>query len=429
MTIQSSDQDAGALWHPWSHGATSSKLFIVEGSGYRLWDRQGREYIDAQSGALNAHLGHGDLRLAQAAQRQMTRLAHFDLSVGTHEPANRLARALGALMPGPHPRWTGFVNSGSEATELAIKVAHDYWSNVGAPRRRVVSLANGYHGTTTLAKALTGLPGNTSEIVPSFPIARVTLPSSPRELRHGSPEPLLAAFADNLRDGQAAAVIVEPFLNVGGGIVLPAGFLRGLRRLCDETRTLLIVDEVFCGLGRTGRMFGFEHEGVVPDIVTNSKGLAAGYMPIGAVTCSRAIRESFDLPGASGALRYGHTTGGHAVACAVALEALSIIDEQQLWANAAARGAQLLDGLTAAISVPEVVDIRGLGLTASLELAIESEATRVVELGLEEGLIVRRQGRHVMVMPPLIVDEAGITEIVSKLTAAVRRASGDRAKP
>ncbi|MCX4245225.1 aminotransferase family protein [Paraliomyxa miuraensis] len=401
-----------------------SRPFLVRGSGYRVWDQDGRMFIDAMSSALNANCGHGDPRIADAAHRQMQRIAHFDLGVGTHAPAQDLARALASVMPDPALRWTTFVNSGSEATEAAIRIVHDYWGNRGDPRRHVVSFAAGYHGSTVLAKSLTTIPRNATEVTLSFPISRIPMPAPPRALREGLPDALLDAFREAMEAQPTAAVVVEPLLNVGGGIVLPTGFLRGLRALCDETGALLVLDEVFCGLGRTGRMFGFDHEGVVPDIVTTSKGLAAGYVPIASVTCHQTVYESFTLPGGLGALHYGHTTGGHAVGCAAALEVLRIVRADELCGNAAARGAELLEGLGALVRHERVVDVRGLGLVVSVELASEDDAAEVLARALEQGVIPRQQGRHIMAVPPLVLDRAGVDELVTKLSAAVDQVLG-----
>jgi adenosylmethionine-8-amino-7-oxononanoate aminotransferase len=405
------------LWHPWNPPtAQRDRTVIDHGLGYTVTDARGRTYIDAMSGALNAHCGHANTELVAAAAEQLGRLAHVDLGVAAHQPAVALAERLGGLLPAGTGWHTVFVNSGSEATELAVKLAHDYWRNLGRPRTHIMSLADGYHGGTLLARSLTALPGNTADVPVGFPITRITLPTNAQRLRTGSPEPLLERFADAIRHEPAAAVIVEPLLNVGGGIVLPDGFLTGLRELCDATGTLLILDEVFCGLGHTGRMFGFEHAGVVPDIVTCSKGLGAGYIPIAAVTAASKIYDSY----VDDVLRYGHTTGGHAVACAVGLAVLDILAEQRLPENAAARGAELLTALRPLAALPGVRDVRGLGLVVTVEFADETTAERAATLALDAGVILRRQRRHLMAIPPLVIDERGTAELADRMLTAIR---------
>jgi len=418
------------LWYPWnSTSGQQNKPVFVSGSGYLIKDSRGREYIDAMSGALNANCGHGNQQIAEAALWQMRRIAHVDLSVAAHEPALELAASLAVRMPGGGElRHTCFVNSGSEATELAVKIAHDYWRNIGLPRRRIVSLADGYHGSTQLAKSFTLLPGNTTGIDIGFPVTRVPLPVAPRALRLGSPSGLLDLFRHALHAEPVAAVIVEPLLNVGGGVVLPVGFLKGLRDLCKETGTLLIADEIFCGFGRTGRMFGCDHDGIIPDVMTCSKGLSSGYMPIASVTARTTIYESYGSATGMGVLQYGHTTGGHAVACSAALQVLRIIDEQRLCANAEARGEQLLTALAPAAELPGIADVRGVGLVVTVEFATESSATRAAELAFESGVVVRRQGRHLMAVPPLIIDERGIAELACRMLGAIRRAISKQAQ-
>lgn len=411
------------LWHPWNtrSQATEKQRFAV-GSGYTIEDSQGRTYIDGMSGAMNATCGHGVDSFGEVAARQMRAMAHVDLGVATHAPAMALADKLAALMPvGSDLRHTSFVNSGSEATELAIRLAHDYWRNVRAPRHTIVSFERGYHGSTLLAKSLTGLAGNTADYAIGFPVEHIRLPTSPRELRLGAPDTLLGAFELALSGHDVAAVIVEPLLNVGGGIVLPDGFLRGLRTLCDSTETLLIFDEVFCGFGRTGARFGFQHDGATPDIVTYSKGLASGYMPIGGVTTTGAIFESY---GGDGVLKYSHTTGGHAVACAVALEVLEYVEKQGLAQNARDTGEQLLDALEPLGKLEKVQDVRGLGLVVTVEYDDEPAAARMEYAANDEGVMLRRQGCNVMAIPPLMIDAAGTKELSDRITAAAYANAG-----
>ncbi|SDT80600.1 aminotransferase class III-fold pyridoxal phosphate-dependent enzyme [Actinoplanes derwentensis] len=409
-----------ALWHPWNPAtAQEGKTVYDYGTGYHLTDAAGHTYIDAMSGALNANCGHGEPRLVAAATAQLSRLCHVDLGVAAHEPARRLAVALADLLPAGRSWHTVFVNSGSEATELAVKMAHDYWRNIGQPRSALVSFADGYHGSTLLAKSLTGLPGNTADLPIAVPVTRIALPTDARELRDASADELLRLFSDALLAEPVAAVIVEALLNVGGGVILPRGFLTGLRRLCDETGTLLILDEVFCGLGRTGRIFGFEHEGITPDIVTTSKGLGAGFVPIAATSADDRIFRSYDSATPPDVLRYGHTTGGHAVACAVALEVLAILKTDRLAENAAARGGELLVLLESLADLPGVHDVRGLGLVVTVEFTSETLAERAEKLAREAGVILRRQRQHLMAIPPLIIDESGVKTLAGLVAAAV----------
>lgn len=416
------ERDHRFVWHPWSpvRKDPGDGPIVLSGTGYRVRDASGRSYLDAMASAMNSSCGYAHPDLIAAAERQLARLPHFDLSVGTHLPVGAVAERLAALLPGELGR-TLFVNSGSEATEAAVRVAHGYWRNLGRPRNRIVTLAAGYHGTTLVAQHLSGLPTNATHAQAPFPVTRVEFPAEPRRLR--APEslaPLAAAFEQAVLDGEPpAAVFVEALVNVGGGVVLPAGFLRALRDLCDRSGALLVLDEVFCGFGRTGRMFGFDHDGITPDLVTMSKGLSGGYIPFAALSTTEAVYRTFADDPLIGGLRYGHTTGGHAVACAVALAVLDVIERRDLVTASAARGRQLLDGLLPLDEHPEVADVRGLGLVATVECHREEFAAVTVARARERGVLLRRQGRAVMAIPPLVIDEAGVNELVDAVGQAV----------
>ena len=287
---------------------------------------------------------------------------------------------------------TLFVNSGSEGIEASIVIASDYWSNIGLPRSRVVTFAKGYHGSTMIARSLSGLPRVGHAFNAPFPITHVDFPVPPSDLRRPESLPLLLAAFDEAFGAASdppMAVVVEPFINVGGGVVLPDGFLRGLRERCDATGTILILDEVFTGYARTGRMFACQHEGVEPDIIVSSKGLAGGYVPIAAVTVQSRIYESFANEPFIGGLRYGHTTSGHAVACAAALATLDVIEKENLAERAEALGARLHDRLAPLVGTGDVVDVRNLGLILAIELSSFDAATAVVHRVEEAGILVR----------------------------------------
>jgi adenosylmethionine-8-amino-7-oxononanoate aminotransferase len=233
---------------------------------------------------------------------------------------------------------------------------------------------------------------------------------------------LIAAFERAIGDDPAdlpMAVLVEPLINVGAGIVLPAGFLRELRRLCDERSTLLIVDEVFTGCGRTGRMFGFQHDDIEPDILIASKGLSGGYAPIATTTAQQRIYQTFDRDPFIGGLRYGHTTSGHAVACAAAIATLEVIERDGLVERSRTHGAKLLAQLEPLVGRGEVVDVRGLGLVLVIELATEEAASRMLARAQANGLLLRQQGAAVMAVPPLTVDDSVIDAIAEHITTVV----------
>ncbi|WP_435208447.1 aspartate aminotransferase family protein [Streptomyces sp. bgisy034] len=420
-------RDRRFVWHGWAplDRPDEEYFFLDRGDGWQVWDNTGKHYVDAVAAAMNSACGYGHPRLLAAAQDQLRRLPHFDLSVGGHEAAGLLAEQMAALLPGDLNR-THFTNSGSEAAEAAVRIAVNHWQHKGADRHRIISFASGYHGTTALAQSLSGLPAALDDVPSALPVTRVPLPMEPALLRRAEALPPLmaafrAAFAADGGPSKVAAVLVEPFLNVGGGILLPEGFLRELRELCDETGALLILDEVFTGFGRTGQMFGFQHDGVVPDIVMTSKALSSGYLPIGAVTVTDTVFESFRNDPVFGGLRYGHTTSGHATACAVALATLDVIASERLVDNAVERGRDLIAELSGLADLPGITDVRGLGLIGVVETAEPTQAQRLLTLARDEGLLLRCQGRALLAVPPLTIDAEGIQTLADRFCRAAER--------
>lgn len=417
-----------SLWRPWTPiTQQAGSLRIVEARGNRVRDAEGNWYLDGISGVLNASCGHGHPRLIEAATRQFQRLVHYDPMVSSHDPAETLAARLAELLPGELNE-TVLLNSGSEATEAALRIALQYWRNIGEHRDRVITFEAAYHGTTFLAQQLSGLPFTVSEWTPPFPIEHVALPAAPRELRtEEGADALIAAFARALEAGPpAAAVIVEPLLGLGGCVVLPAGFLARLRELCDRHGSLLILDEVFCGFGRTGRMFGFEHEGITPDLVTMSKGISGGYLPLAAVTVTSRIKETFVREPVAQGLRYGHTTGGHAVASAVANTVLDVMTDEKLVENAATQGAALLVGLRKLGASPLITDVRGLGLVVAIEADTPESAAAIAEASARAGVMTRHERGVIRIAPPLTLTDDDTAEAVEKIGGAVDVAEARR---
>jgi adenosylmethionine-8-amino-7-oxononanoate aminotransferase len=419
-------RDRRHVWHTWSPlSADRTALMLSHGSGHRVWDVDGREYIDAS--ALNSTCGYAHPAMQRAITEQLSRLHHFDLSLASNEPAGLLAERLASYLPETMSK-TLFVNSGSEGFEAAMLIAAAYWSHLGRPRSRVVGFARGYQGTTVACRSMSTLPRSRHPFQAPAPLTLVDLPVAPAELRRPESLPLLlAAFERALgedSDDPPMAVVVEPFLNVGGGVVLPSGFLRGLRELCDATGTLLILDEVFTAYGRAGRMFACQREDVAADILVSSKGLSGGYVPIAAVTVQQRIHDTFDRDPVIGGLRYGHTTSGHALACAAANATLDIIERDGLVDRAEHLGAVLLDRLAPLAAADEVTDVRGLGLILVVEMSSTAAATRVLARARERGLLLRQQGQAVMAVPPLVIDDKGAAAIVDRIERSLAADAG-----
>jgi len=409
------EQDRRYVWHPWSPISTDrSSLTISHGRDYLVWDIDGQEYIDGCS--LNTTCGYGHPDVVNAVIQQLYTLHGVDISISSHEPVGRLAERLASYMPGTLLK-TLFVNSGSEGIEAAMMIATSFWINFGETRNRVVAFARGYHGSTLLSRSLTALPRVGHPFQKPMPVDYVELPVRPGEIRHAEALPLLLnAFEQSIVSGSPpVAVVVEPFLNVGGGIVLPDGFLSGLRELCDRHNTLLIVDEIFTGYGRCGHMFMCQSENVEPDILVSSKGLGGGYVPIAATTVRQHIYDSFDKDPFIGGLRYGHTTSGHAVACAAALATLEVLEKENLIERARHFGKILVDRFASLAGRGNIVDIRGLGLILVIEMSSYEAARNVVSQAASKGLLLRQPGEAFMMVPPLTIDEAGIEEACRRL--------------
>lgn len=418
------DRDRRHLWHPWTPLAEADDragLMFDHGQGYWVWDTDGNAYIDGISSALSAVCGYAHPDVTAAITQQLTRLHHFDLSRGSHEAAGLLAERLASYLP-PALSRTLFVNSGSEGFDAAILIALSYWAHIGVPRTRVVTFAAGYHGATLLSRALSGLPRVGHPFTDPLPVTRIDLPVSSAAARQPQSLPsLLGAFEQAIGDDcddLPAAVVVEPFLNVGGGVVLPPGFLRGLRELCDETGTLLVLDEVFTAYGRCGQMFACVGEGAEPDILVTSKGLSSGYVPIAAVTVRQDIYQSFGRDPVLGGIRYGHTNSGHGLACAAALATLDVLEREDLAARAGRLGQRLLGRLTSLTGTGPVIDVRGIGLAVVLEMLSGDAANYLVAQAQQRGLLLRRQGpqgQAILVAPPLVIDARGIDLIADRI--------------
>jgi adenosylmethionine-8-amino-7-oxononanoate aminotransferase len=426
--------DARYLWHPWSPVAPGGGgPLIVAGRGCEVADIAGRRYLDAKGCVMNASCGYGHPRIVQAVAEQAATLMTYDLAGGSSVPAIRLARRYAELLGEPLTR-TFFCGSGSEATETAIKMARMYQALRGQPRRRyVLSLADGYHGATVAAVTLTSAAMVRAGNGP-LPAGFAAVPT-PRCGRCAAGRPHercvvpgaeeLARVIERVGPGRVAAFVVEPVLGVAGVVLPPEGYLRQVREICDSFGVLLVVDEVLTGFGRTGVMFAHHAAGVAPDMVTTSKGVTGGYLPLAAVTTTQAIYEAFAADPLLGGFRHGHTNAGHATACAAALAAIEVIVEEDLAGNAAAVGEDLVADLRRQLARSGVVrEVRGRGLLVGVELADPATAAAVARAALDDGVIVRRQQRVITLAPPLILTRGQAQRISDTLAAACARVAG-----
>ncbi|UGQ12162.1 aminotransferase class III-fold pyridoxal phosphate-dependent enzyme [Yinghuangia sp. ASG 101] len=416
---------ASALGRPWRAPRDHGGPTFTEGRGAWLVDRDGHRVIDATSGALNVLCGHGAGPVVDAYVAQLRALAHVDMSQGLARPGHLLADRLRDVRRGRGERFF-FANSGSEAIELAVSVARLYRAADGGGRTDIVTFERGYHGSTALCQSLSGLP-QTGRAPASGPrIHHLAFGEftgegqrSHRARRH---------IADRLRSilarSAAGTVLVEPFLNVGGGIRLPAGLLGDIRRVCDEHGALLVLDEVFTGIGRTGAWFAHEHENVRPDLTVFSKGLTNGVCALSAVAVDEHVLER--LP-AAGVVPYGHTMSASPAACAAAVATLDHMHATDAVAAARDIGARLLRALGRELHGTDgVLDVRGQGLAVSVELDDVGTAETVQQVAYGLGAYTRQQGATVMLAPPACLSRDEADRLADHAVTAVRKAVAAR---
>ncbi len=415
----------------------------VRGKGIRIWDTEGREYIDADSGAISViSIGHGVTEVADAIAEQAARLAYVHDVQFQHEPAEELAAAIARFAPGSLNR-TAFVSGGSEAVESAIKLARNHHVLRGHETKHVVlSRARSYHGATLFALSIGGVPHRQKPYLPYMASGHpevvapycyrcplgLAYPACDNACATDLERAILEIGAENV-----AAFIAEPIVAAAGpGITPQPGYYERIREVCDRHDIVMISDEVVTGWGRTGRNFGIDHWGVEPDVIVTAKGLAGGYVPLGAVIMSDAIAETFIGSGSS--FVHDFTYGAHPVACAAGLAVLRIIERDRLVENAAVQGEYLFRRLRELADSQSLIgDIRGKGLLAGIELVAdrstgtpappELELARKVHLAAQEhGLMIYPgagtdgvAGDQILVSPPLTVEADDIDEIVQRL--------------
>jgi len=439
------DRDRRHVWHQMSGypraGPSGGPLVISEGHGAWVTDVDGYRYLDGLSGQWCVNVGYGRERLARAAAEQLQRLAFHPLT-RSHPPAIALAERLDEMLGGD--RAALFSNSGSEANEAAFKVVRQYHALRGEPHRfKVIARYRGYHGSTLGALAATGQALRRFAYEPLAPGFLHVAPPDP--FRHPEITDLeaygLQCAADLERTIEfelpetVAAVIMEPIITGGGILIAPDSYLPAVRAACDRHGVLLIVDEVICGFGRTGTWFGHEPSGVRPDIVTMAKGITSAYFPLAATVVSDAVYAAFATDGAGlSRLRHINTFGGHPAGCAVALENLAIMQEEELVERSEHMGRQLLNRLREALDGhPLVGEVRGRGLLIGIELvadpvtrapAVRADSAGLVAAAQQKGLLIGRNADTVAgldnvlaLAPPLSLTDADTDHIVSILEA------------
>jgi 4-aminobutyrate aminotransferase/(S)-3-amino-2-methylpropionate transaminase len=400
-------------------------IVVARAEGARLWDVDGKEYLDFVGGIGVLNVGHNHPRVVQAVKAQLEQVAHTCFQVGMYEPYIRLAERLAALAPGDFPKKAMFVTTGAEATENAVKIARAYTGRPG-----IVAFANSFHGRTLMGMTLTG---KTKPYRQNFgPFApEIYHAPFPYEYRgwdgERAIEGLHELFEQQCAPDRVAAVIVEPVLGEGGFVPAPAGFLQALREITARNGILLIADEIQSGFGRTAKLFAIEHSGVIPDLITVAKSMAGG-LPLAGVV-GRA--DVMDGPAPGG---LGGTYAGNPLACAAALAVLDIFAEERILDQAVDLGLRLqshLRGLQARHR--QVGDVRGLGAMLAIELVRDPEskepapelADKMIAAAREGGLILLKAGLYgnvIRILVPLNIEPALLDKALAIFDGALERA-------
>jgi len=439
------------LHHPIDH---KEPIIYVRGRGATIEDIHGHEYIDGLSGLWNVNVGHGRSELADSAATQMKELAYFSGYIGSSSvPAITLADRL--IEIGPNMQAVFFTSGGAEANESAFKTARFYWKAYGKPEKiKVIARDEGYHGVTLQAMSATKIGSYWKMFeprVPGFVHIQTCYPYRFQGARPGETIGQAAARALEeaiLREGpdSVAAFIGEPIHGAGGVFYPTDDYWPRVREICTRYNVLLIADEIITGFGRTGRWFGLSHWGVTPDIVSFAKGVTSGYLPLGGMMVSRAIKEMMDSVKPENRWMHAYTYSAHPTCCAVAVVNLDIIEREQLCARSDAMGQRLHKALIAHFGEhPNVGDIRGgKGLLAAVEF-VEDRATKTNFPGdrkiaprlqaemMKRGVVTRTRpaagvhpapGDAVFFAPPLVVTEAEVDRLVDVCAESFRAVLG-----
>ena len=439
-----SRRDADAVLHPYTNAIANrddGPLIITRGEGVHVWDEDGRKYIEGMSGLWCASLGFGEDRLAEAAARQMRELPFYHgFSQKSHPPQIELAERLLALAPVPMAK-VFFCNSGSEANDTAVKMIWYLNNALGRPeKKKIISRFKAYHGVTIASASITGVPLNHTAF--DLPLGGFLHTDMPHFYRFGedgeTEEDFATRCADNLdrlieAEGPdtVAAFFAEPVMGAGGVIVPPRTYFEKVQAVLKKHDVLCVADEVICGFGRTGEMWGSQTLGLMPDILTCAKALTSGYMPISAVMVNERVFDALAPKTAElGSFGHGYTYSGHPVPAAVAVETLKIYEEMDLIAGVRQRSRIFQERLHHFADHPLIGETMGLGLVGAVELVADKDTRQpfepaatvgpwLVAQAQERGLIIRAMGDRVAFSPPLIISDAEIGEMFDRFGEAL----------
>jgi len=433
-------RDVAYAMHPYTNLALHEErgpTIFTRGEGIYIWDDEGNQYLEGLAGLWCTSLGFSEQRLIDAAVKQLGTLpfAHTFAHRSTI-PVIELCEALIKIAPGDMGK-VFLVNSGSEAVDAAMKMIWYYNNALDRPeKKKIISRKRGYHGVTIAAGSLTAIPLMQNDF--DLPIDRILHTDTPCYYRHGaegeSEEAFATRLADKLNDlieaegpDTVAAFVAEPVMGAGGVLVPPATYFEKVQKVLQRHDVLMVADEVICGFGRTGNMWGSQTYGIKPDIVTCAKQLSSAYLPIAAVMISDPIYQAFvEQSRKLGAYGSGHTYGGHPVSAAVALETLKIYEERDIVGHVREVTPRFQTLLQSLAGHPLVGEARGIGLIGAVEIVADKDSREqypaevkagaiVAEKIFEHGLIVRGlPGDAVATCPPLIIDKKQIDELFDK---------------
>jgi len=408
-----------AVWHPCTQMQSHEEiplLAIKRASGAYLYDHQGKSYLDSISSWWTNLFGHANPRINQAIKSQLDQLEHVMLAGVTHEPVVLLSEKLSALTD-HHLGHAFYASDGASAVEIALKMSFHYWRNLGkSEKNRFICLKNSYHGETLGALSVTDIPIFTDaySVLTRQPI----IVSSPDA--HLAPEGMsaqtyakycLSELEELLQASQSqiAAIIIEPMVQCAAGMAMySADYLKGLRLLCDQYQVHLIADEIAVGCGRTGKFFACEHANIWPDLMTLSKGISGGYLPLSVVLSSNAIYDAFYSDNIRLGFLHSHSFTGNPLACTAALATLSIFEDDDYLTKIQILSSDLKDAFSWVGQDTRAMNLRQLGTILAFDIKSELITPRFSKefyaKGLEHGLLIRPIGNTVYVMPPYILN-------------------------
>ena len=438
-------RDIAYYFHPATNARRHEQvgpMIIERGEGVRVYDEQGKEYIEGLAGLWSVAVGFGEQRLVKAAAEQMAKLPFYhSFSHKSHPAAVKLAERLVSLAPGMAK--AHFTSSGSEANDLVVKMIWYYNNALGRPqKKKILSRQKAYHGVTVVSGSLTGMPNFHRDF--DLPLPFVRHLSCPNLWRFGLPGEDEEAFATRLAEeldktiiaegpDTVAAFIGEPVMGAGGVMPPPRTYWEKMQAVCRKHDVLVVADEVITGFGRTGNWFGSQTYNIEPDFMVVSKAITSSYFPLTAIMFTDKVYQTLaDNSAKIGVFAHGFTASGHPVGTAVALENLDIIEEKDLVGAVRRNSPHFLERLKAFEEHPLVGEARGVGLIGALEFVSAKATTaafdppgscgaKLAELCHEEGLIIRAIGDVIAFCPPLVISPADIDQIFDRFGRALKR--------